>query len=911
MQPPILPADEPQRLAALRALDVLDTPAEERFDRIVRLAKRLLQAPIVLVSLVDAERQWFKARVGIDAPETPRDISFCGHAIVGDDAVFEVPDASTDDRFADNPLVTGAPGIRFYAGAVLRVGNGQPVGTLCLIDQKPRQLNAEERQALRDLADLVEVELQRLDEQRWRTGLERQSRRLERQAKLLRLIGQVQADFIAAVDVRGTWQRLLHELLALTESAYGFIGEARHTPQGHLYLHMWALTDLSWDGPTRALYDQKAQEGFEFHNLDTLFGHALRTRELVLTNDAPNDPRRGGLPPGHPPLERFLGVPFEHEGELIGMVGLANRPGGYDHEVVELLQPLLAVVGQVVVAARQRREHERQRRFDPLTGLYNRLSMLEHLRDALHQARLSGTAVSVAYIDLDGFKVVNDAHGHAIGDQLLVTLTQRLRGTLRAGDVLARLGGDEFVAILEHAADRTGLAGLLQRMLSALSTPVPLGALTAQLSGSIGVSTYPQEHEVDAEQLLRQADQAMYQAKTAGKNRFHEFDPRSDASERQRHTRLARLTRALERGEFRLHYQPKVRLRTGELVGAEALIRWQHPEDGLLSPAHFLPVLQGEPLDVDVGRWVIRTALEQMAAWQQQGLSVPVSVNVSVQDLLRPDFAVDLQTALARHGNIPASALTLEVLETSALEDIARASQTIAACQRLGVTVALDDFGTGYSSLSYLKQLGVRELKIDQSFVRDMLHDPDDLAILEGVLGLARAFRCQTVAEGVETEGHGRLLLQLGYEIAQGYYIARPMPADALPGWLTQWRLPSSWQDLPPVDPARLPLLYAAAHHRAWVDRLTAALDDPLQPLPELDDHACELGRWLDAWLPSTPDTAATRELVDAHRQVHELAMQMAADLRRIGPDAANRHRDALHALRDRLLAALDTLAGG
>jgi EAL domain-containing protein (putative c-di-GMP-specific phosphodiesterase class I) len=262
---------------------------------------------------------------------------------------------------------------------------------------------------------------------------------------------------------------------------------------------------------------------------------------------------------------------------------------------------------------------------------------------------------------------------------------------------------------------------------------------------------------------------------------------------RVHHESLEHIRQALDRREFVLHYQPKVNMRSGQVIGAEALIRWQHPEKGLLAPATFLPVIEDHPLAVEVGEWVIDTALTQIEVWHATGLDLAVSVNIGARQLQQGNFMERLQAILAKHPQVMPSRLELEVLETSALSDMAQVSQVIEACTQIGVKFALDDFGTGYSSLTYLKRLRVTLLKIDQSFVRDMLEDPDDLAILQGVIGLAAAFKREVIAEGVETVAHGTALLRLGCELAQGYGIARPMPPEQLPAWAATWRPDAAW----------------------------------------------------------------------------------------------------------------------
>jgi len=430
--------------------------------------------------------------------------------------------------------------------------------------------------------------------------------------------------------------------------------------------------------------------------------------------------------------------------------------------------------------------------FDALTGLPNRRLLADRLHQAMAQARRRGQGLAVAYLDLDGFKAINDTHGHAVGDQLLVTVADHFKQALREGDTLARLGGDEFVAVLIDLDGNDASVALLNRLLAAAAAPLPLGDLVVQVSASLGVTFYPQPQEVDADQLLRQADQAMYQAKLTGKNRYHVFE---DHHTQGAHETLERIRRALVAGEFVLYYQPKINLRSGVVFGVEALIRWQHPQRGRLLPQEFLPVIEDDPLASDLGEWVIETALTQMDTWQASGIDLPVSVNVGVRPLQQADFVARLGALLAAHPAVKPSSLALEILEISAIQDLAQVSQVVADCRELGVSCALNDFGIGHSALTYLKHLAVTTLKIDRRFVGDMLNNPDDLAIIENILGLASAFRRQAIAAGVETLEQCERLLQLGCELAQGYGIARPMPAAAVIGWLADWRPSPHWTD--------------------------------------------------------------------------------------------------------------------
>ena len=417
----------------------------------------------------------------------------------------------------------------------------------------------------------------------------------------------------------------------------------------------------------------------------------------------------------------------EEYAEMLNISAVRNAVGK-TQQYVALFSDITTIKAQ-----QSRLEHIAQ--FDALTNLPNRLLLSDRLQQAMAQALRRNQLVAVVYLDLDGFKRVNDRHGHDVGDQFLIATANAMKDTLREGDTLARLGGDEFVAVLIDLNDFESCVPMVSRLLEAAATPMKLGGVVLHGSASIGLTFYPQACDIEADQLLRQADQAMYQAKLAGKNRYHVFDAEQDSSIRGHHESLESIRVALERREFLLHYQPKVNMQSGLVIGAEALIRWQHPERGLLEPSAFLPVIEEHPLAVEVGEWVIDTVLTQIEHWHTVGLDLPVSINIGARQLQLGNFVERLQSILAKHPQVDPANLELEVLETSALSDMAQVSQVIADCAQIGVKFALDDFGTGYSSLTYLKRLRVSLLKIDQSFVLDMLESPDDMAILKGVLG--------------------------------------------------------------------------------------------------------------------------------------------------------------------------------
>ena len=425
--------------------------------------------------------------------------------------------------------------------------------------------------------------------------------------------------------------------------------------------------------------------------------------------------------------------------------------------------------------------------YDALTGIPNRVLLADRMKQSIAQTVREQNMMAICYLDLDGFKFINDTMGHDAGDQVLIEVAKRIENTIRGGDTVARLGGDEFVVLLLGQDKGEECVATLERLLAAIAQPITVKNKPLTISASIGVSIYPLDDE-DPDTLLRHADQAMYMAKQSGKNRFYIYDHELDRRARDRHEFLKNIRHGLEHGQFELYYQPKVNLRTKELVGAEALIRWRHPLRGLLPPAEYLRYIENTDLDIEVGEWVIATALAQIDHWKGKGLDIEISINISGYHMESPHFTERLQQQLAHYPGMPFGKFQIEVLETVALNDIAIVREIIEACRKIGVVFALDDFGTGYSSLSYLSSLPVDVLKIDQSFVRDMLEDKGDMAIVQGIIALARAFDRQTVAEGIETEDHYRVLLDMGCELGQGYYIARPMSANELTNWQANFR---------------------------------------------------------------------------------------------------------------------------
>jgi diguanylate cyclase (GGDEF)-like protein len=424
--------------------------------------------------------------------------------------------------------------------------------------------------------------------------------------------------------------------------------------------------------------------------------------------------------------------------------------------------------------------------FDGLTGIPNRLLLSDRMNQGIAQTSRENNMMAVCYLDLDGFKPINDTYGHAVGDLVLIEIAKRIENCIRGADTVARLGGDEFVVLLLGQEKGRESLATLERLLASISEPIIVKNKSITVSASIGVSIYPLDDE-DPDTLLRHADQSMYFAKQSGKNRFHIYDPAVDRQARDQNEFLKSFRFGLEHQQLELYYQPKVNLLTKEMVGVEALIRWNHPQRKLLPPSEFLRLIENTELEIKVGEWVISSALSQMNEWHESGFNTEVSINISGYHLESYQFFSKLQHQLSNFPNALARNLQIEILETVALNDIAVVRETINSCRNLGISFALDDFGTGYSSLSYLNSLPFDTLKIDQSFVRDMLEDKGDRAIVQGIIALAKAFERQTIAEGIETESHYQMLIDLGCELGQGYGIAKPMPACEIINWMSTY----------------------------------------------------------------------------------------------------------------------------
>ncbi len=710
MEYPVPDSDE-ARIQALDSFGLMDSPSDHEFDQIVQMAARIFDVPIVLVSLVHKDRQFFKARVGLNVCETGRDVSFCTYAIMAPD-VFVVPDAQQDPRFSSNGLVVGEPYIRFYAGAPLLTAEGHGIGSLCLIDTKPR-LNFFERDrlVLQDLAALVldRMELRRVE----RSDRESRSR--------FRNIASTSPDGIicASADNRIT----------------------------------------SWNSAAEAMFGYTAEEAIG-RSLDLIVPPAMRAGH------------RAGL------ARVVGGGPARLIGTSINLT--ACRRDGTEFPVELSLSQWSesgerffgAIIRDITLRAEAERQMKRAAEFDHLTGLSNRPSLNRQMK----RACAAGESATVILIDLDGFKDVNDTLGHSAGDFVLQVVAGRLRRAIADDHMVARLGGDEFVVFMTGIADPIQAAERGLSLIALIEEPIEFEDQAIHIGASIGIGVC-HDGDYNDEELIGNADLALYQAKGDGRHLVRVFTPELRQSASRKGVISSSLRQAWERQEFELYFQPQVDLGNGRLKGAEALIRWNHPLLGVVSPAAFLPVLEMGLLAVPVGEWILRAACRQAAQWRRAGLpDFRIGVNLFAAQFRTRDFAEIVETVL-REFDLPASALELEITENIILQNEQRIMEPLRRLRKLGVGIAFDDFGTGYASLSLLKDYPVSRLKIDRSFVSGGERSEKDAAIIEAVVKLADGFNLEVIAEGIETREQELLMKHFQCDEGQGYLYGRPMTA--------------------------------------------------------------------------------------------------------------------------------------
>ena len=514
-------------------------------------------------------------------------------------------------------------------------------------------------------------------------------------------------------------------------------------------------------------------------------GTAIRTRLTDVNPDYRTNPRT--LPWREAALARgyrsSIALPLISSKHVLGALTIYSPdPDVFSPEEVMLLEELANDLAYGIETLRTRVEHEAAEKrleflahHDVLTGLPNRLLLLDRFDQAAAQADREQSGVAVLFLDLDNFKQVNDTLGHDYGDKLLVQVVERLRGCLRDTDTISRQGGDEFIVLLPNLRDLGVIGNISNHIIEAFAAPFEIASYSINTTFSIGVCLYPDDGQ-EFGILLKKADTALYQAKDSGRDTYRFFSEKMNIDAQEQLQLQGQLRHAVKNHEFVLHYQPQIDIDSGRIVGAEALVRWEHPTLGLVYPGKFIPMAERSGLVIPMGEWVLNEACRQAQRWCEDGQPMVMAVNLSALQFKRGNLIETVGNALKLSG-LPAELLELELTESILLQDVDVAIKTLHSLKEMGVKLSIDDFGTGYSSLSYLKRLAVNKLKIDQSFVRDMAEDPDSAAIVRAIIQLGHTLQLTVIAEGVENDAQLAYLRNYGCNEVQGYFFSRPVPA--------------------------------------------------------------------------------------------------------------------------------------
>lgn len=634
-------------------------------------------------------------------------------------------------------------------------------------------------QALNRMADALQ-EARRVQED--------QAADLRQMNRTLRVLSLCNEALVRAQNEPDLLQAICSNLVEIGGYRAAWVGYKRHDEDGSVALMAHAGADRDF---VHRLKISWAEAG------SSPSGTAIREGRPVFARLTDPDPALGpwqaeALRRG---IAALMALPLVGRGEILGNLSIySSESDAFDEQEVKLLQELADDLGYGIAslreaAARERfqREAEYHANFDGLTGLANRNLFHDRLGQALAHAGRAGKKAAVLLLNLDRFKVVIESMGHEAGDALLIHIAANLTRSLRDGDTVARFTGDEFAVAVSDVSRDDEAAVVARKVLEAVAQPMQWQGQEIRLTASLGVGLFPRDGG-DADSLLRNAAAAMHSARAAGGSGFRYYAPEMNERLSRRFALESELHRALERDELVLHYQPRVSLASGEITGAEALVRWAHPERGLVPPGEFIPVAEESGLIQPLGEWVVESACAQLAAWRQAGLRpIPVAVNLSARQFRQKNLAAVIRQSLSVNG-VEARLLELEITESILMEDVDAAVATLQELKAIGLSLSLDDFGTGYSSLAYLKRFPIDLLKIDRSFVRDLITDPDDAAICIAVIGLAHTLKLAVVAEGVETEGQANYLRQHHCDTMQGYHFSPPVPAAEFAALLQQGR---------------------------------------------------------------------------------------------------------------------------
>jgi diguanylate cyclase (GGDEF)-like protein/PAS domain S-box-containing protein len=705
------------------------------FTDTLRLVAEVCGMPMAMVTSYENENIRLECQYGLSGrPAT----GFCLHAVMQDD-LLEVADATLDARFRDLPEVREAPFIRFYAGTSLLSPTGQRLGTLALLDSQPRTIDDVQRARIRTVAHqvMVHLELRRQHNQleQLAAELDRVNRQLREQADHLK-----QAQHIARV---GSWKYLVSE---------------NHLSLSDEILYMYGLTPAEFGGTMEAFIDLVHPE--DRHGVRSAQETAMRYGNASVQCRVM---RKDGK------IRYF---------EIIGQ--LFCEKNGQDY---------LAGTTQDITEQKVAEHRISQLAYlDQLTGLPNRKFVLDRIDRLVAMHHRTPQDGAVLFIDLDNFKALNDTHGHDKGDMLLKQVAQRLQTCVRHYDCVGRFGGDEFVVLLEHIGtgsidEATHACQVAQKILSVLNEPYLLETLHHRITPSIGIAIFDSEM-VSTSDLLRRADMAMYKAKAEGRNAIRFFSAGMQDAVNARSQLEADLRQGLAAQEFYLAYQPQVDHK-GQIVGVEALLRWQHPRRGLVMPAQFIALAEELGLIAEIGKWLLEQACQQLVQWTNDPPTqhLTLAVNVSVRQFRHPAFIDHTTETLTRTGAAPGK-LKIEITESMLISDIEETRRKMMALKAIGVRFALDDFGTGFSSLAYLQQLPLDELKIDQSFIRNITTDKNNAAITRSIIALAHNLGLSVIAEGVETEDQRQFLAEEGCSTFQGYLYHKPLAAQTIKSFM-------------------------------------------------------------------------------------------------------------------------------